>query len=112
MDLHVSTRGDRGRYGDTLPFQIPLGALLPRRMENLLPACKNLGVTHLTNGCYRLHPIEWNVGEAVGHLVALAQRHGTTPRGMRHDATRLADYQRQLEAAGVRLAWPEPLPPG
>jgi hypothetical protein len=112
MDLHVSTRGDRGRYGDTLPFQIPLGALLPRRMENLLPACKNLGVTHLTNGCYRLHPIEWNVGEAVGHLVALARRRGTTPRAVRHTPALLADYQRQLEAGGIPLAWPDPLPPG
>ena len=112
MDLHVSTRGDRGRYGDTLPFQIPLGSLLPRRMENLLPACKNLGVTHLTNGCYRLHPIEWNVGEAVGHLVALARRRGTTPRAVRHTAALLADYQRQLEAGGIPLAWPDPLPPG
>ena len=39
----------------------PLGAA-----ENLLPACKNLGVTHITNGCYRLHPVEWNIGEAAG----------------------------------------------
>lgn len=41
-----------------MPFQIPLGALFPGRMENLFPACENLGVTHLTNGCYRLHPVE------------------------------------------------------
>ena len=54
-----------------LPFQIPLGALIPQRMENLLPACKNLGVTHLTNGCYRLHPVEWNVGEAAGSVGCL-----------------------------------------
>ena len=44
--------------------QIPLGTLIPRQMENLLPECKNIGVTHITNGCYRLHPVEWNVGEA------------------------------------------------
>jgi hypothetical protein len=31
---------------------------------------------------------------------------------VRHTPALLADYQRQLEAAGVRLAWPEPLPPG
>jgi hypothetical protein len=81
-------------------------------MENLLPACKNLGVTHLTNGCYRLHPIEWNVGEAVGHLVAVARRHGTTPRAVRHTPALLADYQRQLVTGGIPLAWPDPLPPG
>ncbi len=39
-------------------FQIPPGALIPRRIENLLPACKNLGTTHITNGCFRLHPVE------------------------------------------------------
>ena len=48
----------------SLPFQVPLGALIPRRVENLLPACKNLGTTHITNGCYRLHPVEWAIGEA------------------------------------------------
>ena len=54
-----------------LPFQIPLGALIPQRVENLLPACKNIGTTHITNGCYRLHPVEWNIGEAAGVLAAL-----------------------------------------
>ena len=52
--------------------------VLPRRVENLLPACKNLGVTHLTNGCYRLHPVEWNIGESAGMLAAEALGLGTT----------------------------------
>lgn len=29
---------------------------------------KNIGITHITNGCYRLHPVEWNIGEAAGYL--------------------------------------------
>ena len=71
IDLHPST--SQRNYIDisSWPFQIPLGALIPIRVENLLPACKNLGVTHITNGCYRLHPVEWNIGEAAGHLAAL-----------------------------------------
>ena len=45
------------------------------RMENLLPAGKNLGTTHITNGCYRVHPVEWNIGESAGALAAsLLQR--------------------------------------
>ena len=40
--------------------------LLPVRMRNLFPACKNIGTTHITSGCYRLHPVEWGIGEAVG----------------------------------------------
>src|SRR5262249_17370065 len=66
IDLHPSTGGNNYIDVGSLPFQIPLGALLPVRMENLLPACKNIGTTHITNGCYRLHPIEWNIGEAAG----------------------------------------------
>jgi hypothetical protein len=110
MDLHITTRGDRGQYGDTLPFQILLGALIPRCMENLLPACKNLGVTHLTNGCYRLHPIEWNIGESVGALVAFCRARRTTPRAVRNTAALLAEFQTQLTRHGVPLTWPSPLP--
>ena len=52
IDLHPSTGGDNYIDISSLPFQIPLGALIPKRVENLLPACKNLGTTHITNGCY------------------------------------------------------------
>ena len=44
----------------------PAGDSIPRQIENLLPACKNLGTTHITNGCFRLHPVEWAIGEAAG----------------------------------------------
>jgi hypothetical protein len=54
VDLHPTTR--QRTYVDisSWPFQIPLGALIPVRLENLLPAAKNIGVTHITNGCYRM----------------------------------------------------------
>jgi hypothetical protein len=106
MDLHVTTRGDSSKFGSTLPFQIPLGSLLPERMENLLPACKNLGVTHLTNGAYRLHPIEWNVGESAGALVAFCTQRKRMPREVGARAELLADYQALLRKDGVRLEWP------
>ncbi len=70
IDLHPSSGGDNYIDVSSLPFQIPLGSLIPQRVENLLPACKNIGTTHITNGCYRLHPVEWSIGEAVGELVA------------------------------------------
>ncbi|MBY0491721.1 MAG: FAD-dependent oxidoreductase [Gemmatimonadaceae bacterium] len=110
MDLHRTTRGDTGGYGDTLPFQIPLGALLPVRLRNLLPACKNIGTTHLTNGCYRLHPIEWNIGEAVGHLLAHCTTHRRDPHVVHRRTAWREAYQQELTQAGVRLAWPSPLP--
>lgn len=107
IDLHPSTGGVTYIDVDSRRFQIPLGSLLPVRVENLLPACKNLGVTHITNGCYRLHPVEWNIGEAAGALAAHCLNTGLAPRQVRGDARLLADFQRLLADQGVELAWPE-----
>lgn len=107
MDLHLTTTGDRAQFGSTLPFQIPLGALIPRRMGNLLPACKNLGVTHLTNGCYRLHPVEWGVGEAAGALTAYCLARKASPRAVRNTSSLLLEFQKMLDDDGVRRSWPK-----
>jgi hypothetical protein len=107
MDLHITTTGDHSEFGSTLPFQIPLGALIPLRVENLLPACKNLGVTHLTNGCYRLHPVEWNIGEVAGSLAAFCVAQKKLPREVRNKPELLADFQKLLRTDGVRLDWPK-----
>lgn len=109
IDLHPSTGGDNYIDVGSLPFQIPLGALIPQRMENLLPACKNIGTTHITNGCYRLHPVEWNIGEAAGSLAAVCLEKQISPRQVYRDETLLADFQRRLVQQGVELAWPEDL---
>jgi hypothetical protein len=107
IDLHPSTGGDNYIDVSSLPFQIPLGALIPQRVENLLPACKNIGTTHITNGCYRLHPVEWSIGEAVGELVAFCTAKKRLPRQVRKDAKLLADYQAALTKAGCDLDWPD-----
>jgi hypothetical protein len=75
-------------------------------MENLLPACKNLGTTHITNGCYRLHPVEWNIGEASGVIAAEAIRLGETPRAIRNSPEKLAAFQSILRKQGFQLSWP------
>jgi hypothetical protein len=108
IDLHPST-GMR-TYVDinNWPFQIPLGALIPVRVENLLPACKNIGTTHVTNGCYRLHPVEWNIGEAAGALAAFCLERGVTPRQVRGTERLLRELQSLLAGRlGFVLEWPE-----
>ncbi len=110
IDLHPSTGGDNYIDISSVPFQIPLGALIPRRVENLLPACKNLGTTHVTNGCYRLHPVEWAIGEAAGALVAHCLEQREPPRAVRNSPKRLSAFQAQLVAQGVEIAWPRVTP--
>lgn len=106
IDLHPSTAGRAYIDVSSFPFQIPLGALIPVRMRNLLAAGKNLGVSHITNGCYRLHPVEWNIGEAAGALAAFCVEKGFEPTAVRNTPKVLADFQRLLVNMGVELAWP------
>ncbi len=105
LDLHPSTGGDNYIDMASLPFQIPLGAMLPVRMENLIPGCKNIGTTHISNGCYRLHPVEWTIGEAAGTLCARALQRQLPPRALRNNATELADLQQLLQSQGFELDW-------
>jgi hypothetical protein len=108
IDLHPSTAPRTYVDISSYPFQIPLGALIPVRVENLLPACKNLGVTHITNGCYRLHPVEWNIGEAAGALAAYCLNKGLSPKQVRNTEGHLADFQTLLvDKLGFVLEWPE-----
>lgn len=107
IDLHPSTGGDTYIDVASTPFEIPLGALIPQRMSNLLAANKNIGTTHITNGCYRLHPVEWNIGEAAGHLAAYCVARRTSPHAVHSDQARLADYQAELDSSGVERHWPD-----
>jgi hypothetical protein len=107
IDLHPSTGGDNYIDVPSCPFEIPLGALLPQRMRNLLPAGKNIGTTHITNGCYRLHPVEWNVGEVAGLLAGYCLEHGLTPHQVQESDAHLADFQALLYREGVETRWPD-----
>lgn len=107
IDLHPSTGGDNYIDVGACPFEIPLGALIPQRMENVLPAGKNIGSTHVTNGSYRLHPVEWNVGEVSGALAAFCLERSTSPRAVRNTPALLKEFQNRLVTDGVELRWPE-----
>jgi hypothetical protein len=106
IDLHPSTGGDNYIDVGACPFEIPLGALVPVRLRNLLPGAKNIGTTHITNGCYRLHPVEWNVGEVAGALAAFCLDRKQPPQAVPGDAALLAEFRDGLARDGVELHWP------
>lgn len=107
IDLHPSTGGDNYIDVASAPFEIPLGALIPIRMTNLLPAGKNVGTTHITSGAFRLHPVEWNIGEAAGWLAAFCLDRAVDPRAVRTSSELLEEFQSLLTKAGVELHWPD-----
>lgn len=111
IDLHPTTETNTFFYTESYPFEIPLGSLLPVRVNNLLPACKNIGTTHITNGCYRVHPVEWNIGESAGFLAAFSIQKGINPAKVREEKALLKEFQSLLEENGVQLHWPDGVGP-
>ena len=103
VDIHPCGANERGRMMMPKPFQIPMAALLPQKVNNLFAAGKNIGVTHLTNGAFRLHPVEWNVGEAAATIATHLIKRRTIPTA--------PEVQKELALAGVPLVWFDDLHP-
>ncbi len=104
IDLHPSANGRPTIDTSTLPFQLPVGTLVSTHTKNLLPACKNLGVTHIANGCTRLHPVEWNIGESAALLAAYCLKYSLTPEQVA--TSHFEDFQKTLHSAGIETDWP------
>jgi hypothetical protein len=109
IDIH-GRQDVPGAAQPSRPFQIPLGALLPAQDSNVIAAAKNIGTTHITNGCYRLHPVEWAIGEAAGLLAALSILNRTTPAEFAKQTHSVRDLQRRLVAFGTPIVWFDDLP--
>ncbi len=104
VDIHPCGAHERGRMMMPKPFQIPMSVLQPAGgPRNFLPAAKNIGVTHLTNGAFRLHPVEWNVGEVAATIAALHLAGGASPSP--------EQVQWELVQAGVPVFWFDDLSP-
>ncbi|MFM2308834.1 MAG: hypothetical protein RLY87_955 [Chloroflexota bacterium] len=105
MDLHPAVGNPRSLYEPTRPFQIPLGALIPPDCDNLICANKNIATTHLSNGSYRLHPVEWSIGTGAGMAVVVAHERTVTLQAVWRSSTGLHEVQSRLLNAGTQLAW-------
>lgn len=106
IDVHpASGPGTRQIGFETLRFQIPLGALLPKTLTNFVAGCKNIGTTHLTSGAYRVHPVEWAIGEAAGVLGAFCATQNVTPHDVWSKQDRRSAYQYRLLARGAPIFW-------
>ena len=106
MDLHPCVGNpDVSMYAPTKPFQIPLGALIPQQETRVIPACKNIGTTHLTNGAYRVHPSEWAIGEAAGMLASFCVVNDVTPHAVLASAWLTWRLQYHLLKVGCPIMW-------
>lgn len=105
LDLHPSTAMRGSLYVDCAPFRVPMGALIPQRVRNLLAAGKGIGVTHIANGAYRMHPTEWTSGEAAGLLALHCLRAHAEPLQVHENPAAVLEFQETLRRQGVALRW-------
>ncbi len=61
-------------------FSAPYGAMIPKYLDGLICAEKNISVTHIVNGSSRLQPVVLQIGQAAGSAAALSIRHHCQPR--------------------------------
>ena len=53
-------------------FNVPLGSMIPKGVDDLIVAEKSISVSNLMNGATRLQPMVMQLGQAAGTLAALA----------------------------------------
>jgi hypothetical protein len=104
--------GERRGQGQAYPFQIPLRAMIPQRLDNLLVAGKSIAVSHIAAAAYRVHSFEWSSGAAAGITAAFALDNGEILPYQLVDQQpiikerKLLELQRQLNESGNPTAFP------
>ncbi len=86
--------------GQAYPFEIPLRAMIPQKIDNMLVAGKSIATSHITAAAYRVHSFEWSVGAAAGTTAAFAMDNGIMPYQLVDELPR---REPQLEALRQRL---------
>jgi hypothetical protein len=103
--------GVRRAQGETYPFQIPLRAMIPQRIDNFLIAGKSIATSQIAAAAYRVHSFEWSAGAAAGVLVDFALNKNLTPSELVDDLPRpepnLEALQRRLLATQNPVAFPD-----
>jgi hypothetical protein len=100
----------RGADSNPYPFQIPLRAMIPQEIDNMLVAGKSIATSHIVAAAYRVHSFEWSSGAAVGNVAAFALEKGVLPYELVDQLPLreplLEELQRRLKGQGNPTAFP------
>ncbi|NJN05073.1 MAG: FAD-dependent oxidoreductase [Leptolyngbyaceae cyanobacterium RM1_1_2] len=109
LDLHGNDEpghvSPTGKNVIALPFTLPLTALVPKATDGLVLSSKSLGTSHITNAAYRMHPVEWAIGEASGFLATYAVWTGLPPREVATQTRHVRTLQGVLARNGIPIFW-------
>ena len=76
---NIERPGERQAHTPSYPFQIPLRAMIPQRIDNLLVVGKSIATSHISAAAYRVHSFEWSSGAAAGITAAEALKNYYLP---------------------------------
>jgi hypothetical protein len=103
--------GERRGAGQSYPFQIPLRAMIPQKIDNMLVAGKSIATSHIAAAAYRVHSFEWSSGAAAGTTAAFSLERAIAPYQLVDQLPRpepqLEALQRRLEQTGNPTAFPD-----
>lgn len=96
VDLHHPVGGDCTLMWCPDCYDIPYRSLVPKKVDGLLCAGRNISATHLALASVRVMGPAMCIGEAAGKAAALCARKGITPRQLN-----TKELQQALRAEGV-----------
>ncbi|MCP2729603.1 FAD-dependent oxidoreductase [Limnofasciculus baicalensis] len=108
---NTEREGERQGAGQAYPFQIPLRAMIPQKIDNMLVAGKSIATSHVAAAAYRVHSFEWSSGVAAGTTAAYALEKGIMPYQLVDELPKsepqLQELRQRLEKTGNPTAFPD-----
>jgi hypothetical protein len=108
---NIERPGTRQAHGQAYPAQIPLRAMIPQQLDNLLVAGKGIAGSHVAAAAYRVHSFEWSVGAAAGTTVNFVLEKGILPYSLVNNLPLyepdLAQLRDRLENNGNPTSFPD-----
>jgi FAD dependent oxidoreductase len=107
---NIERPGTRQGQGHSYPAQVPLRALIPQQIDNLLIAGKAMAASQLAAAAYRTHSFEWSIGAAAGTTAVFSLDRQIWPYQLvddfPQDEPQLRQLQRQLVDRGNPTQFP------
>ncbi|MEM8722877.1 MAG: FAD-dependent oxidoreductase [Cyanobacteria bacterium P01_G01_bin.39] len=108
---NTEREGERQGGGQAYPFQIPLRAMIPQEIDNLIVAGKSIATSHIAAAAYRVHSFEWSSGAAAGITAIFGLEEEILPYELVDesflDEAQLRTLKKKLEASGNPTAFPD-----
>jgi FAD dependent oxidoreductase len=103
--------GERQGGGSSYPFQIPLRAMIPQKIDNMIVAGKSIAGSHIAVAAYRVHSFEWSVGSAAAKTAIFAMDKAILPYqltdNLPKDEPLLKELRTAIESSGNPTFFPK-----